>query len=89
MKAHFSLKKPPLKLFIPPNTMRHFAKTRANQAELATDYDRCLGQFSRADYERKSGSRPLNGRTIAQLGQQENQLVPHLIVHFYDDPETA
>jgi hypothetical protein len=56
---------------------------------LATDYDRSLGQSSRADYERNYGSRPLKGKTIYQLGQQKNQSVPPLIVHSYDDPETA
>jgi hypothetical protein len=76
VKAHFSPKKPPPKLFIPPNTVRHFVETRENQVELATDYDHSLGQFSRADYERKYGSRPLKGKTNAQLGQQENQSVP-------------
>jgi hypothetical protein len=88
MKEHFAPKKPQPKLFIPPNTVRHFAETRANQAELATDYDRYLGQSSRADYEIKYGSRPLTGRTIPQLGQQENQSLAPLVVHSYDDPET-
>ena len=87
MKTHFAPKKPPPKLFIPPNTVRHFAETRAKKPELASDYDRSLGQSSRAK-KAEYGSRPLTGRTIAQLGQQENQSLPPLVVHPYDDPET-
>ena len=79
MKEHFAPKKPPPKLFIAPNTMKHFAETRAKQAELASNYDRSLGQSSRA---RKA-------KTIAQLGQQENQSLPPLVVHSFDDPEMA
>jgi hypothetical protein len=66
MVAHFAPKKPPPKLFIAPNTMKHFAETRAKKAELASDYDRSLGQSSRA---RKA-------KTITQLGQQKNQSLP-------------
>ncbi|KAK1677861.1 hypothetical protein QYE76_038709 [Lolium multiflorum] len=69
----------PKKMFIPPHTVKHFAETRAKKAKLAADYDRSLGQSSRARKERK----------IAQLGQQDNQSVPHFVVHSYDDPETA
>ena len=89
MKAHFAPKKSPPKLYIPSRIVRHFVETRAKPVELATDYDRSLGQSSRADFERKYGSRPLKGKTIAQLKEQENQSLPPLVVHSYDDPETA
>jgi hypothetical protein len=87
LKDHFAPKPSPPKLFIAPHTVRHFAETRAKKAELASDYDRSLRQSSiakKAEY----GSRPLTGRTIPQLGQQENQSLAPLVVHSYDDPET-
>ncbi|KAK1613256.1 hypothetical protein QYE76_036929 [Lolium multiflorum] len=87
LKEHFAPKPPPPKLFIAPHTVRHFAETRAKKAELASDYDRSLGQSSRAK-KAEYGSRPLTGRTIPQLGQQENQSLAPLVVHSYDDPET-
>jgi hypothetical protein len=67
--------------------VRHFAETRAKKAELASDYDSSLGQSIRAK-KAEYGSRPLTGRTIPQLGQQENQSLAPLVVHSYDDPET-
>ncbi|KAK1666207.1 hypothetical protein QYE76_054366, partial [Lolium multiflorum] len=78
-KAFLAPKKPP-KVFIPPNTVKHFAETRQKRAELRTDYDRSLGQSYRASKEAKK---------VAQLGQQDNQAIPHFVVQPYDDPETA
>jgi hypothetical protein len=79
VKAFFAPKKPPPKVYIAPNTMKHFVETRQKKAELACDYDRSLGQSSRA---RKA-------KFFAQLGQQENQSLPPFVVQSYDDPETA
>jgi hypothetical protein len=76
VKAHFAPKKPPPKLFIPPNTVRHFAEMRAKQIELATGYDRSLGQSSTADYERKYGSRPLKGKKIPSSDNRKTNRYP-------------
>jgi hypothetical protein len=70
----------PKKMFIPPQTVKHFAETRMKRPELRADYDRSLGQSSRASKEAKK---------VAQLGQQDIQAVPHFVVQPYDDPETA
>jgi hypothetical protein len=67
-------------MFIPPQTVKHFAETRMKRPELRADYDRSLGQSSRASKEAKK---------VAQLGQQDIQAVPHFIVEPYHDPETA
>jgi hypothetical protein len=79
LKEFLAPKKPPPKVYIAPNTMKHFAETRQKKAELACDYDCSLGQSSRARKTKK----------IAQLGQQENQLLPPFVVHSYNDPETT
>ena len=79
MKEQFAPKKPPPKLFIAPNTMKHFAETRIKRAELRSDYDRSVGQSSRAS----------KAKNVAQLGQQDKQSIPHFVVQSYDDPETA
>ena len=70
----------PKKMFIPPQTVKHFAETRMKRPELRADYDRSLGQSSRASKEAKK---------VAQLGQQDIQAAPHFIVEPYHDPETA
>ncbi|KAK1663866.1 hypothetical protein QYE76_052025 [Lolium multiflorum] len=77
-KAFLAPKKPP-KVFIPPNTVKHFAETRQKRAELRTDYDRSLGQSYRAAKAKK----------VHLLGEQEKQSIPHCVVQPYDDPETA
>ncbi|KAK1602634.1 hypothetical protein QYE76_059210 [Lolium multiflorum] len=79
LKAFLAPKKPAPKLFIASNTIKHFAETRQKKAELSSDYDRFLGQSSRARKATK----------IAQLGQQENQSLPPFVVQSYDDPETT
>ncbi|KAK1686634.1 hypothetical protein QYE76_047482 [Lolium multiflorum] len=79
LKAFLAPKKPPPKVYIAPNTMKDFVETRQKKAELACDYDRSLGQSSRARKAKK----------IAQLGEQENQSLPTFVVQSYDDPETA
>jgi hypothetical protein len=43
VKAFLAPKKTPPKLFIPPNTMKHFAERRIKRAELSSDYDCSLG----------------------------------------------
>jgi hypothetical protein len=48
LKEHFAPKPPPQNMFIAPHTVRHFVETRAKKAELASDYDRSLGQSTRA-----------------------------------------
>jgi hypothetical protein len=48
LKEFLALKKPPPKVYIEPNTMKHFTETRQKKSELACDYDRSLGQSSRA-----------------------------------------
>jgi hypothetical protein len=70
----------PKKMFIPPQTVKHFAETRMKRPELRADYDRSLGQSSKAMKEAKK---------VAQLGQQDIQAAPHFIVEPYHDPETA
>ena len=70
----------PKKMFIKPQTMKHFAETRMKRPELRSDHDRSLGQSYRASKEAKK---------VAQLGQQDNQAIPHFVVQPYDDPETA
>ncbi|KAK1645970.1 hypothetical protein QYE76_063775 [Lolium multiflorum] len=69
----------PKKIFIKPQTMKHFAETRMKRPELRSDHDRSLGQSYRASKEAKK---------VAQLGQ-DNQAIPHFVVQPYDDPETA
>jgi hypothetical protein len=88
VKHHFAPKRPPPKVYIPPRTVRHFAETRAKSSELASDYDRSIIWSSRADVP-QHGSSSAKGKTIAQLGEKENQSITPLIVHSYDDPETA
>ncbi|KAK1612186.1 hypothetical protein QYE76_035859 [Lolium multiflorum] len=63
-----------------PALVKHFAETRMKRPELRADYDRSLGQSSRASKEAKK---------VAQLGQQDKQSIPHFVVQSYDDPETA
>jgi hypothetical protein len=43
LKEFLAPKKPPPKMYIAPNTMKHVADTRAKQDELICDYDRSLG----------------------------------------------
>ncbi|KAK1652346.1 hypothetical protein QYE76_070151 [Lolium multiflorum] len=54
----------PKKMFIKPQTMKHFAETRMKRPELRSDHDRSLGQSYRASKEAKK---------VAQLGQQDNR----------------
>jgi hypothetical protein len=70
MKLHFAPKKLPPKQYIPPHTVRHFAKTRAKPTELAIDYDCALTRSSRADFEQ---SMEVNQQKGKQLTSSENR----------------